>query len=328
MKRRVFVKLIISTIAASASVAQARASDAVIGFLNGGAQTDRPYLTEAYRQALREAGYVEGRNLTIQYRWAENKNERLPGLVAELLRIPVALIAATGGNAPALVAKSATTSVPIVFTNGGDPVEIGVVPSLHHPGANVTGVSWFTNDLSEKRMDLLHDLVPKAKVIALLINPKNPEARRQPDDAHKAAEKLGLKLYVIRATNEAEIDAAFEQLKELKVEGLLVSADPYFTGRRAQLTRLAASYAVPALYANREFVESGGLMSYGNNTLDAYRRAGLYSGRILKGEKPGDLPVDQATKFELFINLRAARTLGVIVPDVLSVMADQIFDAD
>ena len=298
----------------------------VVGFLTSLGQNDRPNLREAFRRGLNEAGYVEGRNVAIEYRFAENLHDRLPALAADLVGRKVAVIAASGGGASVLAAKTATATIPIVFAFGGDPVQAGFVASLNRPGGNVTGASFFASQISGKALGLLHELVPSAAVIALMMNPKNLESAVWLSDAQGAARTLGLQLLVLNASTPGEIDAAFSALRQQGARALVAGGDPFLTARRQQIVALAARDAVPAIYSNRDYVADGGLMSYGNDIPDAYRRAALYVGRILKGDKPSDLPVDQATKFEFVINLKTAKALGLDVPPSLSARADEVIE--
>jgi putative ABC transport system substrate-binding protein len=327
MRRREFIALI-----SGASVAWPLAAHAqqptmpVVGFLNSLRESDRPNLQAAFRRGLSEAGYVDGRNVTIEYRYAENQHNRLPALAADLIRRKVAVIAATGGGASILAAKAATKTVPIVFTTGGDAVQQGYVASLNRPGGNVTGVSWFSNLITGKGLGLLHELLPNAAVIAMLLNPELPESARMQSEGHEAGRKLGQQLLVLNASSAHEIDAAFATMRERHAGALLIGADPFLSSRSQQIVALAARDAIPTLYSNRDTVEEGGLMSYGNDVADGYRRAGVYVGRILNGASPADLPVDQATKFEFVINLKTAKTLGVDVPPGLSARADDVIE--
>ena len=280
----------------------------------------------AFRRGLNEAGFVEGQNVAIEFRWAEGQLDRLPNLAADLVGRKVAVIAATGGGVSILAAKAATTSIPIVFTFAGDPVREGYVASLNRPGGNVTGITWFNALLSAKALGLLHELVPNAAVVALLVNPNSPEAQSQPEDARAAARMLGKSLLVLNAATANEIDAAFASLVQQRAGAVVVGSDSFFTSRRTQIVALAARYGVPAIYFNRDFADAGGLMSYGNDVRDAYREAGVYVGRILKGEKPADLPIDQATKFELVINITTAKALGLAVPNSMQLLADEVIE--
>ena len=298
----------------------------VIGFLTSLGRNDRPNLAEAFRRGLSETGFVEGRNMTIEFRFAENRHDRLPTLAAELVDRRVVAIAATGGGNVILAAKTATPTIPIVFTSGGDPVRAGFVASLNRPGGNVTGITWFGTMLSGKGLGLLHELVPSAATIALLANPDLPESANTVSDAPEAARTLGRRLLVLNASTPSEIDAAFSALRQMGASALLVAGDPFFTSRRQQIVALAARDAIPAMYFNRDFVAEGGLMSYGNDTTDAYRRAGVYVGRILHGASPADLPIDQATKFEFVINIRTANALGLNIPPSLLARADEVIE--
>jgi putative tryptophan/tyrosine transport system substrate-binding protein len=298
----------------------------VIGFLNGLGPNDRPNLPAAFRRGLGETGYVDGRNVAIEYRFAENRHDRMPALAADLVDRKVNVIAATGGGASVLAAMAATKTIPIVFTTAGDPVQEGYVTSLNRPGGNVTGVSWFHGQIAGKALGLLHELVPNAAVVALLVNPKLPESARTRSDAQEAARALGRQLLVLDASTASEIDAAFATMRQRRAGALLIGADPFFSSRLQQIVALAVRDAIPAIYVNREFVEEGGLMSYGNDTADSYRRAGVHVGRILNGAKPADLPVDQATKFELVVNVKAAKAVGLTIPESFLARADEVIE--
>jgi putative ABC transport system substrate-binding protein len=297
-----------------------------VGFLNALGQNDRPNLPAAFRRGLGETGYVDGRNVAIEYRFAENQHDRLPALAADLVGRKVAVIAATGGGASILAAMAATKTIPIVFTTGGDPVQQGYVASLNRPGSNVTGVSSFANLVTGKGLGLLHELVPNAAVIALLVNPKLPETARMEGEGREAARSLGQQLLILNASIPSEIDAAFATMRQQRVGALFVGADPFLGSRRQQIVALAARDAIPAMYFNREFVEEGGLMSYGNDAADSYRRAGVHVGRILNGASPTDLPVDQATKFELVVNVKAAKAVGLTIPESFLARADEVIE--
>ncbi len=294
----------------------------VIGFLSG--QSPGPYApyVAAFRKGLSETGYVEGKNVAIEFRWAESHPDRVPALAADLVRHQVAVLFATGGTARE--AKAATATIPIVFTTGNDPVEGDLVASLAHPGGNATGVSFVPAELAAKRLELLHQLVPNATVIAMVLNPGFVNAESRARKVQEAARSFGLQLHVLSARTEQEIDAAFATLAKLRACALLVDSDPFFNTRRDQLAALAARYAVPAIYDVRETVVAGGLMSYAGSIPEAFRQAGIYTGRILNGAKPADLPILQPTKVELVINLRTAKTLGLTIPQSLLLRADEV----
>jgi putative tryptophan/tyrosine transport system substrate-binding protein len=325
MRRRAFIGLL-SGAAAWPVVARAEQPKPVIGFLTGLGQNDRPNLANAFRRGLGEAGYVESRNVAIEYRFAENQPDKLPVLAADLVSRKVAVIAAMGGGNSTLAAKASTTTIPVVFVTGGDPVQEGFVASLNRPGSNVTGINWFGSQLAAKELELLHECVPSAAVIAMLTNPKLPESARTQNDAEDAARMLGRQLLILHASTPSEIHTAFVTLRQRRADAVLVGSDPFFSGRRQQIVALTTRDAIPDMYSNREFVEEGGLMSYGNDIADAYRRAGLHVGRILKGENPADLPVDQATKFEFVINLKTAKALGLEVPATMLARADEVIE--
>jgi len=326
MRRREFITLLGGTAAAWPLAVRAQPTMPVIGFLNGQSPATWGPLVAAFRRGLNEAGYIEGQNVAVEYRWAEGQPDRLPALAADLVQRQVTVIVATGGNSPAIAAKAATSTIPIVFMSNDDPRKYGLVASLNRPGGNVTGVSWFSAELGSKRLALLHELVPGATTVALLVNPNNAEAARQPADLQEAARTIGLQIVVLNATAAGDIDAAFASMLQDRVGALVVGGDSFLLNRREQIIALAARHAVPTIYVNREMAGAGGLMSYGNSLTDAYRRAGLHTARILKGENPAELPVDQATKFELVINLRTARTLGLAVPASLLAIADEVIE--
>jgi putative tryptophan/tyrosine transport system substrate-binding protein len=298
----------------------------VIGFLSGRSQDESAGDAIAFRHGLSEMGFVEGRNLAVEYRWAEGRNEQLPELAADLVRRRVAVIAAVGGNKSAFAAKAATVTIPIVFTSAADPVKVGLVASINRPTGNVTGVSWFAGEVGPKRLGLLHEVVPNITVAALIVNPNSPELRSQPESVQQAARALGWQLHIISAGSEREIDAAFGNAVLQGAGAVIISADPFFLTRRDQIVAQAAHYALPTIYVNRAFVLAGGLISYGNSVSDAYRRAGLYTGRLLKGATPAELPIDQATTFELVINLKTAKALGIEIPPTLLARADEVIE--
>jgi putative ABC transport system substrate-binding protein len=325
MNRR---ELIAALGGAAALPIAARAQQAampVIGFLNSGSPSKFEYLARSFRKGLSEYGYIEGRNVEFEYRWAESQYDRLPALAADLVRRQVTVITAEGVTS-ALVAKGATTTVPIVFYFGGDPVELGLVASLNRPGGNLTGVTPLNTALGPKRLELLHELVPTASTIALLVNPAGTSAEGQLRDLPEAARTIGVQLHVLRASNERDFDTVFAALGELRVGALLIGNDGFFTNRIEQLAALAIRHAVPAIYPYREFAAAGGLMSYGGSITDAYHLMGAYAGRILKGEKPAELPVQQATKIELILNLKTAAALGITFPVSLLGRADEVIE--
>ena len=275
---------------------------------------------------MKEQGFEEGKNVAIEYRWARGHFDQLPALAAELVRLRVDAIAATGGLPSVFAAKAATTSIPIVFNSGSDPVQVGIVPSFNRPGGNVTGVSWFSIESSAKRLSLLHDLAPAASVVALLTNPKDPELAPQIPAVQEAARALGLRIIAANAASPGEIDAAYATLAQEGARAVFVASGPLFVNQRAQLVALAAQHALPCIYAGREYAAAGGLVSYGNNLEDAYRRNGIYVARILTGDKPGDLPIDRSVKFDLVINLKTAKALGLAVSDRLMVITDELIE--
>ena len=286
--------------------------------------TDR---LRVFRDGLRETGYVEGRNLAIEYRWAEGQNDRLPALAAELIRRQVSVIVTAGSTPAALAARNATTTIPIVFYLGADPVEAGLVTSLSRPGGNLTGVVTLNVEVAPKRLELLHELVPTATVIAALVNPTNPVlAETLTRDLEAAAHTLGIKLHVLHASSDQDFGTVFASLVQLRAGGLVIGADALFNSRGEQLAALAVRHAVPAIYQFREFVSAGGLMSYGTTVVDTYRPLGVYTGRILKGEKPAELAVQQATKLELIINMKTAKALGLTTPSSLLARADEVIE--
>ncbi len=328
MRRREFIKIIGSAAVVWPLVARAQQpAMPVIGFLHSASPNPFAHLVAAYRQGLKDSGYVEGENLAVEYRWAEGQFDRLPSLAADLVRRDVRLIAALGGSTSPLAAKKATATIPIVFSSGEiDPVKSGLVASLNRPGGNVTGVSPMTGVLLAKRLELLREITPRAGLVGYLLNSSNPNSESQSSDVHEAARALGLELHAQSASSDPDFETAFEAFSRRRVGALFVGNDPFFLARRQQIVALAARYSLPASYFSREFVAGGGLMSYAASFVDGYRLAGLYSGRILKGEKPSDLPVVQSVKFELGLNLKTAKALGLTVPQALLTTADEVIE--
>ena len=325
MKRREFVRLLGGTAALWPLAARAQLAMPTVGFLHGASPSYLGQFFDALRKGLGEAGYVEGQNLATEYRWAEGHYERLPALAADLVNRQVAVILAMGGTEPARAAKAATSTIPIVFISAADPVKTGLVASLNRPGGNVTGVSLIAAALDEKKLGLLHEMV-KASVIAGLVNPNYPGAKTQADEVQNAAARLGLKAIALTAATDEEIDAAFAGAVRQAAGAMLVSSDPFFNSRSGRFVAAAARHSMPVIYPQREFVREGGLISYGPDFSDGYRNAGVYVGKILKGAKPAELPVMQPTKFELVINLKTAKTLGVTVPATLLATADEVIE--
>jgi putative tryptophan/tyrosine transport system substrate-binding protein len=326
MRRRRFIRLLGGAAAAWPMAAWPQPNIPVIGFLSNLSPDPIAQPLAAFRQALHEAGYVEGHNMAIEFRWAEGHNHLLPELAADLVRRQVAVIVATGGGLSALAAKAASPTIPIVFSTASDPVALGLVAGLNRPGGNATGVFILANSLEAKRLGLLHEIVPQASTIAMLLNPQGPGAQVQLVEVQDAARLLARPIPVLYATSEADLDAAFAKLSQLRAGALLVAADPFFNSRREQLIALAMHHAIPAIYEFREFPLAGGLMSYGTSLVNAYYQVGAYTGRILKGEKPSELPVLQPTRFELVINLKTASALGLTIPQTLLVSADEVIE--
>ena len=325
MLRREFLGVLGGAAAAWPVVARAQqAAMPVIGFLNTRASDQDTYLLAAFRLGLKEAGFVEGQNVTVEYRFAGGRNDRLPGMAADLVRQQVAVIAANG---PAVVAaKAATTSIPIVFSVGLDPVASGLVTSLNRPGGNLTGDTILFDEVGPKRLELMRELVPKASVIAVLINPAYPTAETQSQNMQAAAHTLGLEIRILNASTERDFDTAFATLVQMRVGALLIGNDSFFNSRSEQLAAMTVRHAVPTIFQTREFAMAGGLVSYGGSIKASYRQVGVYTGRILKGEKPADLPVQQTTKVELIVNLKTAKALGVTVPLSLLGRADEVIE--
>jgi putative ABC transport system substrate-binding protein len=330
MRRREFISLF-GGVAASPMLRPlaARAQQAampVVGFVSANSPQDWARPLSAFVKGLGETGYVDGQNVTIEYRWAEDQYNRLPAMVADLVQRQVTVIAAT--TTPAvLAAKAATTTIPIVFETAGDPIQLGLVASLNRPGGNVTGVTQMSVGLVPKELELLHELLPTARVIVLLVNPANPAlAETESREVLSAAQTFGLELHVLNASAEREFDAVFANLVQLRAGGLVIGTDGYFTSHSEKLAALAARYAIPTIYKGREFAAAGGLVSYGGDVTESYHLAGIYAGRVLKGDKPTDLPVQQATKVEMFLNLKTAKALGITVPLTLLGRADEVFE--
>jgi putative tryptophan/tyrosine transport system substrate-binding protein len=326
MRRREFITLLGgAVIAVRPFAASAQQTLPMVGFVNSGSAQTQALVAAAYRKGLEEVGFAEGKNVLIESRWADGQYDRLPELIADLIKRKVTVIMA-GGPPAAQAAKTATSSIPVVFTSGDDPVQIGVVTSINHPGGNVTGVHVLFTELESKKLSLLREVVPKADVVAALVNQSRPIANSQTAELEAAAKKFGQRIQIFHAASEQEIEPAFASMAQAKVDALLVAADAFFNARREQIVLLASRHAIPAIYEQRSFAAAGGLMSYGTNLADGYRQAGVYTGRILKGEKPGDMPVVQASKFELVINLKTAKALGLEVPLHLQQIADEVIE--
>jgi ABC-type uncharacterized transport system substrate-binding protein len=326
MRRREFITLL-GGAAAWPLVARAQqAAMPVVGFLSSRSPGESAGVVAAFRRGLSETGFVEGQNFVIAFRWAEGRYDRLPALAVDLADMRVTVLFAAGGPPSALAAKAATSTIPIVFSAANDPVRLGLVASLNRPSGNVTGMSTFTSALAAKRVELLKELVPAAVVMAYVLNPSNPSADLESKEALPAASALGIELHVLNASTEQELNAAFAKLANLRAGGVVVAPEPFFDSQRDRLVALSAQHAVPAIYGFRDYVVAGGLMSYGTSITDSYRQAGNYVGRILKGEKPSDLPVMQPTKFELVINLKTAKALGLEVAQTLLATADEVIE--
>jgi putative tryptophan/tyrosine transport system substrate-binding protein len=326
MQRRAFITLLGGATAAWPLAARAQQPPLpVIGFLSTRSQGESASAVAAFHRGLSETGYVENRNVAVEYRWSDNQYDRLPALAGDLVKRQVAAIATGGGPTSAAAAKAATATIPIVFVSGEDPVKFGLVASLDRPGGNLTGISFLATALGAKRLNLIRELLP-AKIIAFLVNPNNPETEGQTLDLQAAASTVGQQVIVLKATNDGELESAFANLAAREANIVIVSSDPFLLSHRNKITALAAAHRVPACYAWREAVMDGGLMSYGTNIPDAYRQAGIYTGRILKGAKPADLPVMQPIKFELVINLKTAKALGLDIPATLLATADEVIE--
>jgi putative tryptophan/tyrosine transport system substrate-binding protein len=326
MKRREFI-LALGGAAAWPLVASAQQADAiVVGLLHGGSPADQVSLVNATRNGLKEAGYIEGQNLKIEYRWAEGRYDRLPGLAAELVNLHVALIIAAGGSDPARAARDATSAIPIVFVSAADPIKAGLVASLNRPEGNVTGISLIGSTLEAKRLELLHEMLPQVSTIGVLINPKYSAAKAQLQEAEEATARLGTKLVSQNASTEREVEAAFTNFVEQQAGAVLICNDPFFGSARERIASLAIRDKLPAMSFRREFAEVGGLLSYGAQFEEGYRQAGVYAGRILKGAKTTDLPVIQPTKFELVVNLKTAKAIGLTISESFLLRADEVIE--
>jgi putative ABC transport system substrate-binding protein len=329
MKRRQFIRTLGGAATSAALwpfMAQAQQEPVVIGLLHSGSADDQVNLVAAARQGLKEAGYTEGQNVRIEYRWAEGRYDLLPGMAAELVDRRVALIIAAGGTDPARAAKAATSTIPIVFVSAADPVRAGLVASLSRPEGNVTGINMIGAMLEAKRLELLHELVPQASIIGVLINPKYPAAKIQTQEVQEATARLGVQVVLLNASTEQEVDAAFDALVDQKAAAVLACNDPFFGSYREKLAALALRHKIPAMSFRREFAEIGGLLSYGAVFEESYRQAGVYAGRVLKGAKTTDLPVMQPTKFEMVVNLKTAKALGLVVSESFLLRADAIIE--
>jgi putative ABC transport system substrate-binding protein len=326
MRRRDFITLLGGAAAWPVTARAQQAAMPVIGFMSARSPGDSAHLVEAFRQGLKDGGFVEGQNVTVEYRWAHGDYSRLPALARELVDRGVAVLLGIGGDASALAAKAATSTIPVVFGMGSDPVQAGMVASLNRPGGNVTGVNLLANDLEPKRLGLLNELVPGTVMIGALLNPKFPPATQQAKELREAAQAIGRPLIIFYASNDAELDAAFAALTERRAGALLSGADPFFDTRRDRIIRFAAQRQLPTIYHFREYALAGGLMSYGVSVTDAYRHFGAYAARIVHGAKPADLPVMQSVKFELVFNLRTAKALGLELPAKLLALADEVIE--
>ena len=325
MHRRNFVVFLTGGLITRSFVVWAQPSLRVIGYINAAAAPNSLDLLQAFKQGLEASGFVEGQNIAIEYRWADDHYDRLPDLAAELARSRVAVLAATS-TPVALAAKSATSTIPIAFTVGGDPVKLGLVASLDRPGGNLTGVTRYNVDLGPKRLEMLHEVVPTASIVGLLLNPTNPNTEMFLKAIYEASRTLGIAIRVLKASSDEDMEPAIASLRTLGAGALVIANDPFFNSRSEQLAALTARYRIPTIYQYRKFVKSGGLISYGASNVNSHRQLGIYAGRILAGAKPADLPVEQSTKLDLFINLKTARELGATIPQTLLVLADEVIE--
>jgi len=326
MRRRDFIALSGGAVAWPLAARGQQSTKPVIGFLHSASPEPFAQFVAAFREGLKDTGYVEGQNVAIEYRWANGQYDRLPALASDLVKRQVAVIATAGGSPSGLAAKKATATIPIVFSAGDDPVKVGLVASLNHPGENVTGVSVLIGALDAKKLGLLREIVPKATVFGILENPTLAAVKDRISSVEAAARSIGQQIQVFFASDERTLEATFPRLAQSGVGALVVGADPFFNSRRDQLVTLTARYAIPAIYETREYVVAGGLMSYGTKLAEGYRQVGIYTGRILKGDKPGDLPVVQSSKFELVINLKTAKVLGLAIPNSMQLLADEMIE--
>ena len=326
MRRRKFLSILGSAAAWPLAARAQQSAMPVIGFLSSRSSDVDAQLVDSFHRGIAEAGFVEGRNVAIEYRWAHGRYDRLPKLAAELVNKPVSVLVSTGGTVSALAAKASTKTIPVVFTTADDPVKVGLVDSLNRPGGNVTGITTSFIETAPKRIGLLHELLPKATKIAFLVNSTNPATVTELDEMQPAARTAGLQIEMLNASNTSAINVAFEDLKKMKIDALIIAVDPFFFSQAEQLVTLAAQQGIATLYFRREFAVSGGLMSYGSNFAEFFRVVGEYAGRLLKGVRPGDLPVQRPTKFELVINLKSAKALGLTVPPTLLARADEVIE--
>ncbi len=326
MRRREFIAVLGGAAAWPFAARAQQPAIPVVGFLSARSPGESVDVVAAFRRGLRQTGFVEGQNLSVAFRWAEGRYDRLPALAAELVSLHPAVIFAAGGPPSALAAKKATSMIPVVFVAGGDPVQLGLIASFNHPGGNVTGIHIFSATLEPKKLEFLHELIPKAVVICALVNPTNPNAAIVSKELEAAARAMGLQLHIVHASTERDLDVVFADWAKLRADGLVVTSEGFFDSQRERIVALSSQHSVAGSYPWREYVEAGGLMSYGSNLSDSYRQAGIYAGRVLNGEKPSDLPVTQPTKFELVLNLKTAKALDLTIPPTLLASADEVIE--